>query len=165
MRRIVGVVISGLLLASLTGPASAGSLKVRFDPNDSGSPDIRKVSSDFTSSHVYLQVRTWGRVMRRDQGLGFYLLIRLDTVGSPRVDLDVEINFLDAGGLACFVFDVGDVIPGYSDRVGVRRASRTRNTVTCNLPRRWFGEVHRAVRFSVRSYADRAPDEGMYRWL
>ena len=83
MRRIilVGSVI-GMLL-SATAPASAGSLKVRTDPNDSRSVlDIRKVITNLTARRMRLQVATGTAYDIWDVPRGMGYAISLDTVGN-----------------------------------------------------------------------------------
>jgi hypothetical protein len=162
MRRSLVVLIAVTLLASLPGLASARSLKVRFDPNDSPAhTDIRRVVSDLSESTVYLRIGSWERFHRWDADGGYQ--VWLDSGGDRRLDRLVEI-YANEGGFTCLVEVVSGGDP--SAFVGDLPATRpTPRSVACSLPRSWFPRIHRAVRFIVFAQRDRAPDRGMFIWL
>ncbi len=162
MRRVLAIVLAVLLVGSLSGTSGAeGSIKVRTDPNDiAGQPDIRNVSTDLTSSHLYVRIDTYGRLRRRDNP---QFWIDLNTTGDRRVDQSIEIIYVYGFGWACIVHPPPELFRAASHPNG--------RTLSCTLPRRWFPDIHRAVRFTVFSslggvrVSDRAPNEGRYIWL
>lgn len=167
MRRVLVIVLSILVVGSIGGSAAARTLRVRIDPNDSTSNlDIHKVITDLSASHVYLRIDSWQRFGPRHMG-GEYAFF-LDTFGSKEFDRIVEI--LPTGGkhLSCIVENAS-----FSKVFGTRRATRaSERSVACNLPRAWFGHIHRAVRFravigfpSTPRARDHAPDLWVYRWI
>ena len=173
MRRILLIILSILLIGSMSGPASAASIKVRTDPNDvpGGRRDIRSVSSDFSDSGVYLAIETYGRFFHK----GNYpqLSIYMDTHGTGRWDSYFEVLYAlvsgDGRGWHCFGYGLDGTSPDETSRPATRP---TATSVACHLPRTWFPAIHRAVRFVVyegrvagADVVDRAPDHGVYRWL
>jgi hypothetical protein len=140
MRRLTMMLLSSVVvLALLPDAASARSLTVRTDPNDTpGAPDIRKVWSDASRAAVSIKIGTWGRL--RSSRHRFSVL--LDTRGSYDFDRIIEIS-----GGECIVEKVDDGFLG--DFVGGRHARRpSSRTLACRLPREWFG-ITRTVRFVV----------------
>ena len=174
MRRILVIILSILLVGSMSGPASAASIKVRTDPNDvpGGRRDIRSVSSDFSDSGVYLAIETYGRFFHEGRHYP-QLSIYMDTHGTGRWDsyFDFFYGFVQGRGRGWFCGGYG--LDGTSPDEAIRKASRpTARSVACHLPRTWFPDIHRAVRFVVyegrsagADVVDRAPDHGVYRWL
>lgn len=160
MRRVVGIIVTLVMVGGLAGSASARTLRVRHDPNDSSfNIDIRTVSSDLSNTKVYLRVDSWQRF--RAWNMDGEWITWLDSTGSPDVDHFVEI-WAYRGHIICSVD--GPHNP--------RRASRPdERSAACNLPRSWFGHIDRAVRFDVVAekigahMKDRAPQHGFYRWL
>jgi hypothetical protein len=168
MRRFVLVVVVGLLVfGSAAGPAEAGPLRVRSDPNDSTSKlDIRKVITRLSPTTMYLRLGSWDRFRTLDMHETWQFA--LDTVGGHRFDRWVNI-YPTARGIKC---DVGKGPHGFTE-VGRRPGTRPdRRSAACRLPRGWFGRIRRAVRFKAfvayytsPSAADDAPDHGLYRWI
>ena len=162
MRRIivVGSVLSMLLGATV--PASAGSVKVRTDPNDSRSVlDIRKVITNLTARRMRLQIATGTAYDIWDVPRGMGYAISLDTVGNR--DRDVLVELLRNGDHFDCLVESSD--GDFHSRRGVRPNHRS---AACLLPRSWF-EIHRRVRFHVwiEDGSDRAPNVGggEYVWL
>ena len=60
MRRLLSLVIGVVVAVGLTaGPAAAGSLRVRIDPNDSSSNlDIHKVITNLSATTMYLRLNS-----------------------------------------------------------------------------------------------------------
>ncbi len=161
MRRFVVPLVAVALAASVSGPAEARSLRVRLDPNDQPNPmaDIRRVVSDLSTGTVYLRIDTWQKLRPGDQ----YLFVLFDSGGNRNFDRQLEI-FKGARGYRCRLqrgLGVGTEV------LGERRASRpSERSWACSLPRSWFPRIHRAVRFYAGTLNDdRAPNEGVYRWL
>lgn len=158
MRRVMVIVLTVLLAGSLSVGATADSLRVRTDPNDvPGHLDIRTVTSDLSTSQVYLRIGSWNRFRQHE----YYYIVVLDTTGTRESDRLVE--FVSG---KCYVYDSRS-----EELLGTRPVSRTRKSVACTLPRLWFPDIQRAVRFYVKTYfrsghaSERAPDEGRYHWL
>jgi hypothetical protein len=152
---------SVVVLAMLAGPASARSLTIRSDPDDThGVFDIRKVSTDASPSEVFIQITTWDRLRHRDASFS----VLLDTRGSPGYDRAVETS-----GGDCVVEKWDE--NGLGAAIGRRHARfpGTRN-VDCSFPAGWF-KIHKTVRFFVKSgvlgspHADRAPNDHLYQGL
>lgn len=158
MRKILVLALSMLMLASLSGTASAWTLRVRHDPQETQArKDIRKVSSDLTAQRMFLQVSTWRRI-----GTFYLFIFYLDTNGSKAYDRSIELG--RGGSLPdCVVRSRAGRI------VGNGRVSRANHrSVGCVIPRSLFPRIHRAVRFhvvTVDSPRDRAPNHGDYRWV
>ena len=150
-RRTMALTALVLALVVLAGPASAASITVRPDPDDSSSSlDIRKVWSDAAPSGVLIRVGTWN-AMRFREGI---FLVELDTQGSPAYDLQIEIM----PGL-CLV----EKLDG--EFIGRRDPTRPDpRDITCRMPTGWFG-IEKTVRFVVLSVdgsgrtLDRAPND------
>ena len=159
MRKILVLVLSMFMMASLYGTASAWTLRVRHDARETGARgDIRKVSSDLTPQRMFLQVSTWRR-MGMFYGFTFYL----DTNGSKAYDRSIFVG--RSGSVPeCNVMGRAGGIIG---NLPVRRANH--RSVGCVIPRSWFPRIQRAVRFHVVNVFfprhDRAPDHGEYRWV
>ena len=161
MRKTLVLVLSMFMVASLYGTASAWTLRVRYDPQESQRRgDIRKVSSDLTARRIFLEVSTWRRL-----GSYFYFVIHLDTSGSKAYDRVIELGSTGYPPWKCVVEDYPS--PALIGHLEPRRPNS--RTVGCAIPRSWFPRIHRAVRFRVDSpYSppyDRAPDHGVYRWV
>jgi len=161
VRRAVIALVAVALVASVPGPAEARSLRIRHDPNDQPNPmaDIRRVVSDLSTGAVYLRIDTWQRLRPGDQ----YLFVLFDSGGDQRFDRQLEI-FKGARGYRCRLqrgLGVGTEV------LGERRAARpSARSWACSLPRSWFPRIHRAVRFYAgTANGDRAPNQGLYRWL
>jgi hypothetical protein len=150
-----------LLLAFLSDPAQASTLRTRFDPNDhEARTDIRRVRSDLTASRLFLEVASWQRAPARFIAYATWL----DTRGTWKFDREVRIS-RSSGHLMCVV---SYATTGRT--IGMRSARRSnQRVVACELPRTWFGRIHRAVRFHIldmsQDYPDRAPNRREYRWL
>ena len=150
-----------LLMALLSDPAQAWSLRSRFDPNDhEARTDIRRVRSDLTASRLFLEVASWQQVRARFIAYTTWL----DTRGTWKFDREIRIS-RSSGRLMCVV-----EFTSTSRTIGMRPARRSnQRSVACVLPRAWFGRIHRAVRFHIsdmsQDYPDRAPNHGEYRWL
>jgi hypothetical protein len=153
MRRSVIALVAVALVASVSGPAEARSLRIRHDPNDQPNPaaDIRRVVSDLSTRAVYLRIDTWQKLRPGDQ----YLFALFDSGGNRNFDRQLEI-FKGRVGYRCRLqrgLGVGTEV------LGERRALRP-------SARSWFRRIHRAVRFYVGTLNDdRAPNRGVYRWL
>lgn len=156
-----------LLVGPAAQSAEAGSLRIRVDPNDSSSIlDIHRVITRLSPTTMYLRLTSWNRFRLRDMQVvwGF----ELDSFGGGRVDRSVGI-FLTGKGLMCAVFNNHRNL----QLVGQRHATRpNRRSAACHLPRGWFGQIDRAVRFRAfingaisRAEQDNAPDIGYYRWI
>jgi hypothetical protein len=168
VRRLLLVVLMVAVGSGLTeGSASAGSLRVRTDPNDSSSIlDIHKVITNLSATTMYLRLNSWERFRLRDMQETW--AFALDTHGTRRIDRWVVI-FPARHGLKC------DVRGGRNgvQRIGMRHASRPdRRSAACHLPRGWFGHIDRAVRFKAYIHEasspgdiDNAPNHGLYRWI
>lgn len=166
MRRAIGVLVSLVLVsvvlvsAAFVGPASARSLTVRHDPNDTRSelPDIRKVSTDITHRGVFISIGTWDRLrIPRDR-----FTVLLDTRGDLAWDRALDVlpgrcamwDFDDNGTLGSFIGDRN------SRRIGTRERA-------CLVPAGWL-RSRKPVRFAALnnevglSADDRAPDRGRY---
>jgi hypothetical protein len=159
VRRIVILLACiGMLVTALAGSASARSLTVHRDPNDTPrTPDIRRVWTGLPPFHVYIRIGAWERMRRNDARFA----ILLDTHGSYGFDRVIEIS----GGV-CVVEGYGP--DGLGGLIGKRDARRPGGReIACNMPRSWFG-IHRIVRTVVFSETlgeenvDRAPNEGRY---
>ncbi|MGI8478326.1 MAG: hypothetical protein ACR2M2_00450 [Gaiellaceae bacterium] len=155
MRRIAQVLLAlGVILAMVPSPASARSLTVRTDPDDTRSmPDIRKVWSDVSPSGVVVKIGTWDRLRSRDERFS----VVLDTRGSVDYDRIIEV------GPACVVEKLRNGSLGRP--FGQRPAHRpSKRTISCLLPTGWFG-IRKTVRFVVLTGAagephdDRAPND------
>lgn len=167
MRRVLVIVLSILVVGSVGGSAAARTLRVRIDPNDSTSNlDIHKVITDLSASNVYLRIDSWQRFgPQRMQGEYAFFM---DTFGSKEFDRVVEIYPGAGKHLTCIVENAK-----FSKVFGSRQATRSsERSVACNLPRAWFGHIHRAVRFRAvigfppSAHArDHAPDLWVYRWI
>ena len=152
MRRIIVVCSVISMLLGATAPASAGSLKVRTDPNDSRSVlDIRKVITNLTARRMRLQIATGRAYDIWDVPRGMGYAISLDTVGNR--DRDVVVELLRNGDHFDCLVESSD--GDFHSRRGVRPSHRS---AACLLPRSWF-EIHRRVRFHVwiEDGSDRAP--------
>lgn len=159
-RRTVATLLASTLALTAASSATAGSLTVRSDPDDTrGRPDIRKVTTGVSRQGVSLQVGTWDAI-RNDE-----FDIILDTRASPDPDRLVEMNVFGCrveklnrdGSLGAFI--------------GERDARRPgRRTISCRVPTGWLG-IRTTVRFLVRSelagvrHDDRAPDDRRYAGL
>jgi hypothetical protein len=169
MRRLMALALAFVVAGSLLGSAGAGTPRVRTDPNDSGSNlDIRSVTSDLSTSTVYLKIAAWQRI--RYYRFNEEYVIWMDTFGEPGYDRVVEVLLSRVHGRATLVCLVEDA--SSFELYGSRPALRpNRWSVACELPRAWFGHIDRAVRFYVvlgnpgSRPADRAPDRGVYVWL
>jgi hypothetical protein len=75
-----------LTIGSLSGPATASTLRVRVDRNDSPSKlDIHKVITNLSDTTMYLRLRSWDRFRighTNDENWKFLL----DTFGTRRFD-------------------------------------------------------------------------------
>jgi hypothetical protein len=167
MRRLLLVVLMVIVGLGLTAmPASAGSLRVRVDPNDSSSNiDIHKVITNLSRTTMYLRLRSWERFHAGEMRENWAFVI--DTYGTPRFDRYVDIAH-GQHGILCTVFK-GQVLHAIGHRHATRPDGRS---AACHLPRAWFGHIDRAVRFSAdiafatsRGAEDAAPDHGVYRWI
>jgi|tagenome__1003787_1003787.scaffolds.fasta_scaffold20600734_3 hypothetical protein len=171
MRRLLVPLVMVLSVGAVSTSASASTLRVRVDANDSRSNlDIHKVITNLSPTTMYLRVRSWDRFS--------YLSMReewdfsLDTFGSPAVDRAVAI-FPAPHGIVCVVYNLhaGAGQPGY--RPAIRATRPDRRSAACHLPRSWFGHIDRAVRFRVFVFSyrkatniDKAPGHGgVYRWI
>jgi hypothetical protein len=160
MRRAIGVLVSVVLVsAAFVGQASARSLTVRHDPDDTRrTPDIRKVSTDILRRGVFISIGTWDRLTGpRDR-----FTVLLDTRGDLAWDRALDVlpgncvmwDFDDNGTLGEFIGDRN------SRRVGVRERA-------CRVPTGWFA-IRKPVRFTVLNNEvglandDRAPNHGRY---
>lgn len=166
MRRVLVMTLSILVIGALGGSASARTLRVRLDPNDSTSNlDIHKVITDLSASNVYLRIDSWNRFApRRMQGEYVFFM---DTFGSKEFDRIVEIYGGLGKHLTCLVENAK--FKAIGDLHATRSSGRS---VACNLPRAWFGHIDRAVRFQAaigfpptRRARDHAPDRWVYRWI
>lgn len=158
MARAIRMALSAVLvLGVLAGPASARTLTVRSDPDDTPSrPDIRKVWTDVSPRGVFINIGAWERVRTRDD-----FKVVLDTRG----DLDYD-RLIDVVAGRCVVWKVeggflGDLVGERpSRRPGVRERA-------CRLPTGWF-VIGKTVRFIVENAEvgvptdDRAPNRGRY---
>lgn len=162
MRRYLIFPVAFVLLGTLLAPATARTLTVRTDPNDTFQPpDVRKTWSDLSSRYVYLRIGSWDRMRERDARF----IVVLDTRGEGAADRIVEIVRRQ-----CLAWKAG---PNRTlgRFIGEREATRPDGrSVACRLPVGWFG-VRKTVSFVVRSgsageqHRDRAPNEGQYEGL
>ena len=167
LRSVILVLVVVTLAISTMGSASARSLRIRSDGNDTDSrADVRRVISDLTTSTVYMRVDFFREFRRWDHFV--YLIVRLDTSGNRYFDRVLEI-YPGSHSFICLLEKAardGDPTEAVGDRRAVRPTDRS---VACRLPRSWFPRIHRAVRFYVVSAGDspidRAPNRGLYRWL
>lgn len=159
MRRAIGVLVSVVLVsAAFAGPASARSLTVRRDPNDTRStPDIRKVSTDITRRGVFISIGTWDRLrVPRDE-----FTVLLDTRGDLTYDRALDVL---AGNCVMWEIEDGSLGGTIGDRTSRRIGPRER---ACLVPTGWFA-ITKPARFAVLnaqigvSSDDRAPDRGRY---
>ena len=165
-RAAVAAFVAAMMIGSVAGPAGAWSLRIRTDGNDSDArADIRRVVTDLTPRTVFFRIDTWQRF--HPAGQNAYFIVRFDAGGDRELDRVLEI-YRGPHGYTCLLEESepgGD--PGAV--LGDRRARRDNlRSVECRLPRSWFPRIQRAVRFYVRtlgSPSDRAPNEGLYRWL
>ncbi len=156
-RRVISLLATiGLVAGMMASLASARSLTLRTDPDDTHSlPDIRKVWSD-VSGAVYIRIRTWDQ-RYRDRSFS----VLLDTTGSYRFDRIIEISGRDCvveklenGYLGDFIGKRGSTRPGMRD-------------IACQVPAGWFS-IDKPVRFVVKSgtagspHDDRAPNARRY---
>jgi hypothetical protein len=163
MRKTLVLVLSIVVMASLYGTASAWTLRVRHDPNDTPRrPDIRKISTDLTATQLFIKISTWQRFGPRDA----YFISRLDTSGTKDYDRILEL-YGGGDGPTCLL----EKYPSFVV-VGDRPARRSdARSVSCVFPRDWFPRIQRAVRFYVSTPhdgaggRDRAPNLGVYRWI
>jgi hypothetical protein len=160
MRKILVLALSMTMLASLNGTASAWTLRVRHDRQETHARgDIRTVSSDLTAQRMFLEVGTWRRI-----GRNYLFVFYLDTNGSKAYDRSISLGQGGSPPGVCEVRDYStDAIIG---NVPVRRPNP--RSAGCVIPRSWFSRIDRAVRFHVVSVdppRDRAPNHGDYRWL
>jgi hypothetical protein len=161
MRKTLVLVLSMFIMASLYGTASAWTLRVRHDPQETQARgDIRKVSSDLTAQRMFLEVSTWRRM-----GKHFYFIFYLDTNGSKAYDRFIELGASSLPTWKCVVEDYRT-----GALIGHLRVKRPNpRSVGCVIPRSWFSRIHRAVRFHVVNAAgppyDHAPNHGEYRWV
>lgn len=136
---------------------------MRTDPNDvaGGARDIRTVSTELSDTQLYVSIEMWGRFFSG----GPYIRIYLDTHGTGRWDRLVEVlyGYVRGQGLGwhClgYGFD-GTRPPGNGAMPASRPSARS---VACRLPRTWFPDIHRAVRFVVLTdfrYQGRRPSSG-----
>src|SRR3954454_1268744 len=156
-----------LLVGLATQTAEAGPLRIRVDPNDRSSVlDIHRVITRLSPTTMYLRLTSWDQFRLRDMHVvwGF----ALDSFGGGRVDRSVGI-FPTGKGLMCAVFNAHRNL----QLIGQRHASRLdRMSAACHLPRGWFGDIDRAVRFRAfingaksRAEQDNAPDVCYFRWI
>src|SRR3954462_240053 len=165
MRRLLVPLVMVLSVGAVSTSASASTLGVRVDANDSRSNlDIHKVITNLSPTTMYLRVRSWDRFSYLS--MGEECDFSLDTFGSPAVDRAVAI-FPAPHGIVCVVHNLhaGAGQPGYSPAIRATRPDR--RSAACHLPRSWFGHIDRAVRFRVflysyskRSTSTRHPDTG-----
>lgn len=156
MRRTIVVLLSSVvLLAVLVGPASARTLTVRSDPNDTPDhPDIRKVSTDVSRRSVFVSIRSWERFRAVDA-----FLVVLDTRGD--IGPDRVIEMLPG---QCVAEKTEPDITFIGDRDSRRLGPRE---LACRLPVGWFG-IRKPVRFAVNNshlgdrHNDRAPNRDRY---
>ena len=161
MRRLTYVLAFAVALGLLMGPASARTLRVRTDPNDTFQPpDIRKVWSDLARRDVYVRVGAWDRLRARASGF----IVVLDTRGNRRDDRVVEVS---GAGNQCLVWKADDD-GTLGDFIGERPATRPdRRAIACRMPAGWF-RITKPVRFIVKSgiagdrHRDRAPNRLHY---
>src|SRR3954471_24877682 len=170
MRRLLVPLVMVLSVGAVSTSASASTLRVRVDANDSRSNlDIHKVITNLSPTTMYLRVRSWDRFS--------YLSMpgewdfSLDTFGSPAVDRAVGISPAPHG-IVCIVYNLdAGAQPGH--RHPIRATRPDRRSAACHLPRSWFGHIDRAVRFRVFLFSyrkatniDKAPGHGgVYRWI
>jgi hypothetical protein len=163
MRRFLLLIVSVFAVGSICclGSASASTLRVRVDPNDSSSNlDIHKVITNLSATTMYLRVRSWDRFKAREMHAEWDFT--LDTFGSPEFDRGVAIA-RGRRGIVCTVYNLKT---GAS--LGSRPATRPDvKSAACHLPRTWFGHIDRAVRFRVFALllgsghvSDKAPGHG-----
>jgi hypothetical protein len=158
MRRLTILAVALALSLLLAGSASARSLRMRTDPNDSpGSADIRKVWTD-ASQGVFVRISTWKRVSNRRASY----TVALDTKGSRDYDFTIGMSghFGEVSTVDEHRFVTGDV--------GQRRVRRINPRTFAFLgPRGWF-DLEKPVRFVVLARTtggrrrDRAPNVGRY---
>jgi hypothetical protein len=160
VRRMVTVVLSWVMaVAVIGGSASAGSLTVRTDPNDTRHvPDISAVWSDVSPSGLYIRIGTWDRLRHHDAAF----VVLLETRGVPEYDRIIEIS-----GGECVVEKI-DADGSLGEFIGRRKARFPgRKAIVCRVPTGWFA-IRETVRFVVKSgflgspLDDRAPDDGRY---
>jgi hypothetical protein len=166
MRRLAVLIVVVLTVGAISGSASASTLRVRVDANDSSSNlDIHKVITNLSDSTMYLGLRSWERFRLHE--LRAIWVFSLDTYGTGKFDREVQVGRAN-GRLFCLVVDA------HTGRlIGHRGATRPdRRSAACHLPRGWFGHIHRAVRFraivivpSSGKVQDRAPNHGVYRFV
>lgn len=160
MRRVAGVILVTVVIGALVSPASARTLRVRTDPNDTFQPpDIRRVWTDQNRRGVYVRVGAWDRLRSRH---GFIVL--LDTRRDAIEDRIVELS---GTGRQCLVWKA-DPDGTFGDFIGERRATRPNGrSIACLAPNGWFGTT-KTVRFFVKSgiggerHRDRAPNRRHY---
>ena len=143
------------VLAMMSSPASARTLETRTDRNDTtGTPDIRKVSSNILRRSVVVALGAWGRLRTQDE-----FAVILDTRGDRQSD-----RLIDVVAGACEVYRLGAAVKPIGDRDSRRLDARTRG---CRLPKAWF-DITKPVRFAVQNSkygfprSDRAPDRAWY---
>jgi hypothetical protein len=159
LRKFLVLVLSMFMVTSLYGTASAWTLRVRHDPQETQARgDIRKVSSDLTARRMFLEVSTWRRT-----GSRYLFLFSLDTSGSKAYERVIELGLGGSRPPTCIVHGRAGFI------IGDAQVTRPNHrSVGCVIPRSWFPRIHRAVRFHVVSFnppRDRAPNHGDYRWV
>jgi hypothetical protein len=159
MRRLLVSIAIVLTVASMSGSATASTLRVRLDPNDSPSKlDIHKVITNLSDTTMYLRLKSWDRFKPREMREDWVFV--LDTVGTHRLDRAVVIHHR-VGGIVCAVFDYNTPF-----ETGHHLATRPDGkSAACHLPRGWFGHIDRAVRFRAFTYLghharDKAPPHG-----
>jgi hypothetical protein len=159
VRRAVTAVLVVMMAMVVHWPASAASVIVRGDPNDTRfALDIRNVWTDRSSRDVFLRIGTWDR-WRNGKGM---FLVQLDTHGSKVLDVQIEV----LPGSDCLV----ERPDGHT--IGTRQSHRPdHRTIKCRMPARWF-HIHKVVRFQVKSDDssgglpyDRAPNKGQGRFV
>src|SRR3954465_10469756 len=103
MRRLLVSIAMVLTVASMSGSATASTLRVRLDPNDSPSKlDIHKVITNLSDTTMYLRLKSWDRFKPGEMRDSWVFV--LDTVGSHRLDRAVVI-YHRLRGIVCAVFD------------------------------------------------------------
>jgi hypothetical protein len=163
-RMLVSLLAAGLVAGMTAGSATAGTIKLHSDPNDTSSVlDIRKVGSDTSARKVFLGVATWDAFtmddLKKDDHSWF--LVYLDTKNRGRADRRVYMSWDSSKGkFLCSMFIVGG---GFK---GAREANTDPTAISCVLPRSWF-DIQKQVKFAVESYdmgnfEDRAPNDGRY---
>src|SRR4051795_4883576 len=150
MRRLLVSIAIVLTVASMSGSATASTLRVRLDANDSSSNlDIHKVITNLSDTTMYLRLKSWDRFKPREMAENNWVFV-LDTVGTHRLDRTVVI-YHHVGGIVCGGFKYNTPF-----QIGRRLATRPAGkSAECHLPSGWFGHIDRAVRFRAFTYQRR----------